>query len=289
MSTWYLLGAGNMGLLAAYYLRQAGFAVTVLRHDTASPLRRRLTFADGRPPCDLILPVLSPAALTEPPRHLVVACKAPYSAAALEPVPLTANSQVLRLQNGLGSLDGLLPGGLRPIEVVTTSAVKQDGPEQHQVVAENETWMGGGDAVPDWFEQLSAHWPNLSWPTDFQHRQWHKLVANAVINPLTALHDVPNGRLLEDRELQRQAAELCREADQLLTALDPTWPGDSLPRVMAVASATAGNTSSMRADVRNGARTEIDAINGYFLRRAAAQGLSLPAHERIVAAMTSET
>ena len=35
---WYLLGAGNMGLLAAHYLQRAGFTVIALRRDDAGNL-----------------------------------------------------------------------------------------------------------------------------------------------------------------------------------------------------------------------------------------------------------
>jgi 2-dehydropantoate 2-reductase len=164
--------------------------------------------------------------------------------------------------------------------------VKRDG-DTHRVVAENDTWMGESAAggPPAWFGALSAHWPKLHWPDDFRHRQWRKLVGNAVINPLTGLHDVANGRIFQDPALAGEAEQLAREADRVFTALDPTWPGDSLPGVRALAEATAGNTSSMRADMQAGAVTEIDAINGWLLRQAEALDIDLPAHRRIVAAV----
>ena len=317
---WYLLGAGNMGTLAAHYLSAARLPVIVLRRDdalnadrTASlnkalGLNKVLTFADGRAPQSLSLPALprSQWASLPPLRQLIVACKTPYSAAALAGLPLADNVLVLRLQNGLGSLDGLLPTNARLIEVVTTSAVKGHHPE-HQLVAENQTWMGpaaatgnhaaaGHEAVgdhegeassraPAWFTPLARHWPGLEWTQPIRYRQWHKLVANALINPLTGLHDLPNGALLDDPVLHRQMAELAAEADALLTRLDAGWPGDSLPRVEAIARATAGNTSSMRADMQRGTVTEIDAINGWLLDQAARLGLALPAHQAIVAAV----
>jgi len=330
---WYLLGAGNMGLLAAHYLQRAGFTVIALRRDDAPTLERTLLLPSGDPvPLQLLCERATPAKGAKPRQHprarsndstnnvsgippagsaglsragpaptrpapirrLVVACKAPFSAAALGGLPLAADATVLRLQNGLGSLDGLLPAGARRVEVVSASAVKRDG-DAHRVVAENDTWMGesaapGGPAAgaaepPAWFGPLARHWPKLHWPDDFRHRQWRKLVGNAVINPLTGLHDVANGHIFEDPALAAEAEQLAREADRVLTALDPTWPGDSLPGVRALADATAGNTSSMRADMQAGAVTEIDAINGWLQRQADVLGLDLPAHRRLVAAV----
>ena len=342
---WYLLGAGNMGLLAAHYLQRAGFTVIALRRDDTPILERTLILPDGdrvrlqllceplvahetellcerAPPAKGAKPRQHPRARSNdstnnvsgippagfaglsragpaptrptPIRRLVVACKAPFSAGALGGLPLAADATVLRLQNGLGSLDGLLPAGARRVEVVSASAVKRDG-DAHRVVAENDTWMGesaapggpgkGATAPPAWFNTLTPHWPKLHWPDDFRHRQWRKLVGNAVINPLTGLHDVANGRIFQDPALAAEAAQLAREADRVLTALDPTWPGDSLPGVRALADATAGNTSSMRADMQAGAVTEIDAINGWLLRQADVLGLDLAAHRRIIAAV----
>ena len=285
---WYLLGAGNMGLLAAHYLQRAGLTVIALRRDDAPILERTLILPNGdRVSVQLLCERAGPAPTRPAPiQRLVVACKAPFSAAALGGLPLAADATVLRLQNGLGSLDGLLPAGVRMIEVVSASAVKRDG-DAHRVVAENDAWMGESAAggPPAWFGALAGHWPKLHWPDDFRHRQWRKLVGNAVINPLTGLHDVANGRVFEDPALAAEAGHLAREADRVFTTLDPSWPGDSLPGVRALAEATAGNTSSMRADMQAGAATEIDAINGWLLRQADVLGLDLRAHRRIVEAV----
>ena len=289
---WYLLGAGNMGLLAAHYLQRAGFTVIALRRDATPTLERTLILPNGDPVSLQLRCQRPPASETEPLvgagpiRRLVVACKAPFSAAALSGVPLAADATVLRLQNGLGSLDGLLPAGARKVEVVSASAVKRDG-DAHRVVAENDTWMGdrADGGPPAWYGALAGHWPKLHWPDDFRHRQWRKLVGNAVINPLTGLHDVANGHIFQDPALATEAEQLAREADQVLTTLDPTWPGDSLPGVRALAAATAGNTSSLRAAMQAGAVTEIDAINGWLLRQAEALEIDLPAHRRIIAAV----
>lgn len=278
---WYIVGAGRIGTLAAGYLQRAGTAVVVVRPGTAHTRRITLIFdADGRSET-LALTVCPPAACG-PVERLLLASKTPYTDDALARVQLSDIATVVRLQNGLGSLDGRLGAGQRLIEGVTTSAVMSERDDTLRVVAENTTAFGGGPR-PAWFDDLADHWPALTWAQDIRPVQWRKLVANAAINPLTAIHDVPNGALLEQPALHADMAELVAEADAVLGRLDPAWPGDSLAQVAGVARATAANTSSMRADVRAGARTEIDAINGWLLRQAEALGLALPAHRRIVA------
>ncbi|MZR62422.1 ketopantoate reductase family protein [Alcanivorax sp. DP30] len=283
---WYLLGAGNMGTLAAWYLTQAGHAVTVIKANSPSMLNKSLHFPDGRT-LPLALPVRAPEQLAAPIDHLIVAVKTPYSRTALDPLNhlLHAGSHVIRLQNGLGALDGILPAGITPLEAVSTSAVKGQHPD-HEIVAENTTWLGGNSPQPAWFSGLQRHWPNLQWANNIHVPQWQKLVANAVINPLTALYDVPNGQILEDPDLHQQAERLCAEADATLSALDPDWPGQSLKNVLAVAKATAGNTSSMRADRQRGANTEINAINGWIVKQAEQLGIEVPENKAMVDALS---
>lgn len=278
---WYLAGAGHIGTLAAACLQAAGHGITVLRRAACGPTETTLAYADGRASRPLSLPTIAPQACETPIQHLIVACKTPYTRDALAGLNLAANATVIRLQNGIGSLDGLLGSDMRQIEAVTTNAVKGSR-AVHEVVAENATWMGDTGTKPAWFDGLAGHWPGLVWAPDIRYRQWRKLVANAAINPLTAIYDVPNGRLVEDPALGDAMAELVAEADCLLCRLDSVWPGDSLAAVRAMAEATAGNMSSMRADRRRGAATEIDAINGWLLREASRIGLPLPAHRRMV-------
>lgn len=282
MPHWWLAGAGNIGTLAAWHLTRAGHGVTVLGQQSGRRYKT-LTFADERRPVSFSLASGSAVADAGLITHLALACKTPFTRAVLDQLTLAEDVVVLRLQNGIAELRSRLPAGARLIETVTTSAVHGRDPAHH-VVAENDTFMGdGGAAGPPWFDALAAGWPGLVWAGDIRMRQWHKLVANAAINPLTAIHDVANGRLVEDPTLRARLGEIVAEADRLLTRLDPRWPGESTAGVEALARATAANTSSMRADVRAGATTEIDAINGWLIEQARPLGLRLPVNEATVA------
>ncbi len=63
---WYLLGAGNMGLLAAHYLQRAGFTVIALRRDDTPTLERTLILPNGDPVPLQLRCQRPPASETEP-------------------------------------------------------------------------------------------------------------------------------------------------------------------------------------------------------------------------------
>lgn len=105
-----------------------------------------------------------------------------------------------------------------------------------------------------------------------------KLGANCCINPLTALLQCRNGALLREphmRELMRGiAAEV---AAVFRPNLPDLRPDDYYDRVVAVASATTENRSSMLQDITSGGgQTEIDYMNGYVAAQAARLGLHAP-------------
>ena len=288
MSRFDILGAGNMGVLAASYLARAGLRPRFLITGGGAPLQRELDFdADGRRQT-LRFDTADPQTLSAPVEHLIVATKAWQTAAALQPLSdrLAPSVELVRMQNGIGSLDDVqLPDGARVIEAVTTSGAWRDS-HRHHVVAENATLIGDGRARPPaWLQRLQPCWPGLEWRIDIRHQQLLKLSVNAVINPLTALHDCDNGDLAARPELRDRMNAIAAEVDAVLGRLDPEWHDDTLRRSLDVARATAANTSSMRSDLRAGRTTEIDYINGWLVRKADLYGISVPENRRLFRAV----
>ncbi|KAK4176718.1 putative bassianolide synthetase [Triangularia setosa] len=130
--------------------------------------------------------------------------------------------------------------------------------------------------------------------------QMRKLVMNAVINPLTALHRCRNGalrnlerfRALPDEPVTALAAEyrpsfLVAEIGPVVRAalnlpsgdpkLDQAWSDLALLRdVLRLADDTTENRSSMLQDVEAGRHTEIDYILGWIIKKARELGLKCP-------------
>ncbi len=116
---------------------------------------------------------------------------------------------------------------------------------------------------------------------------WRKALVNAAINPVTAVHGVVNGRLLES-PLREEALCLLEEARRVAEVSGHVFPPEeALADFERVVRASATNRSSMLQDVERGRPTEIDAISGELLARGERRGLELPATRAAIAAVRS--
>ncbi|MEH7234876.1 2-dehydropantoate 2-reductase [Bacillus sp. JJ1562] len=88
-----------------------------------------------------------------------------------------------------------------------------------------------------------------------------KLIANAIINPLTTLYRVKNGELLDNPFFHNQMKALFHE----ITSVIPTNRENMWELVTTICKDTAQNKSSMLRDIEEGRKTEIDAILGYVI------------------------
>ncbi|CAJ1332689.1 unnamed protein product [Effrenium voratum] len=123
--------------------------------------------------------------------------------------------------------------------------------------------------------------------SDIRRSLWLKLAANAVINPMTALSEKPNGFIL-DSAAQSQVQKVCQEVADVAKAMQDeggSCPSlqDMLGFVRKTASQTADNMSSMLQDIRAGRSTEIDFINGWVVAKALQYGIEASENARLVA------
>lgn len=113
---------------------------------------------------------------------------------------------------------------------------------------------------------------------------WQKLLINAVINPLTALLGVTNGKLPELPECRELMDKLVAEVCEVASANGiPLQTGGMISEVLDVCVRTALNHSSMLQDLASGRMTEIEWINGSLLREADEHHIALPVNRTLYA------
>jgi 2-dehydropantoate 2-reductase len=300
-----VVGAGAVGSLLGTLLHEAGLSVVlVARPAHVAAIRSsglRVSGPRGRvvrlAASETIPTEFGPDAVVVTTKTTGLATAATAVARSLEPRP------VLFLQNGLGILPvarAALGGGgwthpaayaVRGINSIPATWV---GPGEVRETGQGEVLLpvpgeaGAAAGAARLFRMLleGARVPVEAVP-EFEREEWRKALVNAAINPVTALHGVPNGALLEE-PLRTEALELLGEALAVARSAGFGFTSEEVTHDFErIVRSTASNRSSMLQDRDRGRPTEIDAISGEILRRAATLGLELPATRRVVAALSA--
>ncbi|NRH28288.1 putative 2-dehydropantoate 2-reductase [Pseudomonas sp. MS19] len=285
---WHVLGAGSLGCLWAARLARAGLPVTLLMRNQqrldaylqAGGLSliengQRSRYPVGAQTCDHSQPI----------SRLLVACKAYDAEAAIAQIEsrLTADAELILLQNGLGS-QSAVSARVAPARCILASSTEgafRQNDFEVVFAGQGQNWLGDPleQTPPSWLSELAASGIAHSWSTDINTRLWRKLALNCAINPLTVLHDCRNGGL---EQYPQQVMALCNELSTLLTACGQADAAlDLHQQVLQVIRATAQNYSSMHQDVSHGRRTEISYISGYACTAAQRLNLALPHLEAV--------
>ncbi|WP_100640415.1 ketopantoate reductase family protein [Marinobacter salexigens] len=229
---------------------------------------------------------------TENVELLVVTTKAGDTLSALNDwLPrILANTPVVLFQNGLGSQQAVAERWPeRPILAAsTTEGANRPSLDVLVHAGAGDTWVGeltasAANHTERVVQQLAETGLRVHAEENILQRLWQKLVVNAGINPFTALLDCPNGDILTSALYQQNIDGLCSEISVLLEAetSEAVAPEVLRERIETVARNTASNTSSMRADVLAGRKTEIDFINGYLVQCGKRHGIATPVNQML--------
>ncbi len=156
------------------------------------------------------------------------------------------------------------------------------------ILPDPESASGNGPAVRTFIELFRSASVPLRTTADLPREVWRKALVNAAINPVTAIHGVPNGQLLSG-PFRAEALALLEEARVVAESVGVRFaPSEAVAEFERVATASASNRSSMLQDVERGRPTEVDAILGEILRQGQRAGRSLPATEAALRAVRAK-
>lgn len=321
----HIIGLGSIGCFVAYSLRSLlnppSITLLVHRSDLYEELAskgwklglRLGENGDLREEGEFDAELLGQSAISDPIYNLIVAVKASATVSALEPIRhrLGSQSTICLFQNGLGQIEEL---NERLFPDASTRPTYIFGIMRHGVYlrSPNEVVLAGSGGCaalgivgsektslrrshPQFLLNILLESPvlrceKMEWPQLFRE-QLLKLAANCVINPLTALLDIRNGCIKDNRDLWALERRLLKEISMVLENLPEL---QNLPRglahfsvemleavVLDTVEKTAQNSSSMREDICKGRQTEIEYINGWIVRRGRELGINCVVNESV--------
>ena len=272
-----VIGPGAIGCLFACRLENAGIHVTLVdyREDRAARLSNTgiiVSSSSGEIKA-------KPTVVSHVPEDVdlfVIATKS-YN---INDLSIPKGIPVLVLQNGLGNTETICSKvGTSNVLAGSTSeaaVLLEEGRVSH--TATGRTVLGPWTSC-EWASAQRAL-ERAGFSVEYTRAPgqavWEKAAINAGINPLTALLNVPNGRLIEIPEVRQLMRDLVVEAVKVATTEGYRFPYSLVEKAEEVCKQTAQNTSSMLQDLRRGRQTEIDAISGEIIRRGQLAHLPTP-------------
>ena len=285
-----ILGAGGVGGYLGARLITGGADITFLTRDARAAALKAAGLVVKSPLGDFAAPVkVIPAgtALATPPDAVVLACKEPALAAALDAVAplLGAQTRLLPLLNGVRHLDTLaarfpdttLLGGI----IHGATDLRPDG-----VIAHLSSFMTvitgpvatGSDPVADEFvARLKSAGVDAYATHEIRQDMWNKFVFLAAFAGITCLMRASIGTILQTDAGRARILHLLEETRAVAVA-EGYAPPESLMEEYRTLLTEEGSTltSSMLRDIENGRRTEGAHILGDMLARARKHELPAP-------------
>lgn len=264
-----IIGGGSIGLLFASRLSERHRVTLYTRtEEQASVINRdglHLFVKGEKRKVDVTAKAIIAGISDE---ELILVAVKQYHLPQILPVIEALLVPLLFLQNGYGHISYLeqLKSTSIYIGVVEHGALKL---EQNTVehtgfgLTRVAAFKGELDQLPflderiDYFPFVKSH--------DYHTMLIDKLIVNAVINPLTALLEVENGRLISNSFYYQMFQALFAE---IATVLELPNEEETFRYVKSVCLKTADNRSSMLKDIESGRETEVDAILGFIISEA---------------------
>jgi 2-dehydropantoate 2-reductase len=296
-----VVGAGAVGSYFGAMLARAGQRVTLVgrpTHVRAIADRGLQLHMVGRVAAVRVAATTELAAVRDADLVLFCVKSTDTDKVAGEIAPLLApGAWVLSLQNGVDNAPTLarrVRGAghvVVPAVVYVATAMPEPGVVKHfgrgDLVVGPLTAAEAADAahgqrlraLADWF--AAAGVPVRVSP-DVMLELWNKLMVNCAYNAISALAQLPYGRMVELAEIRAVQRAVVEEVVAVAAAEGQHMPlAPALEAMERIAVAMPAQYSSTAQDLARGKPTEIDHLNGHVARRGAALGIPTPVNRTL--------
>ena len=285
-----VLGAGAVGCFFGGMLARAGHEVTLIgRPAHVDAFKAQGLHFEGLK-FDERIPV---KASTDPGAvrgaRLVLFCvkstDTEEAAAQIAPF-LDADVLVVNLQNGVDNTERIQARISQPvIPAVVYVATEMAGPGHLKHHGRGDLVIGSphaawNESVKTWFEAAGVP---VAVSDNVAGELWAKLVVNCAYNALSAITQLPYGRMIEGPGIRDVMRDVVEETLAIAKASGVSMAPDMLDRTYRIAAAMPTQFSSTAQDLARGKPTEIEHLNGFVVRRGAALGVPTPANRVLCA------
>ena len=203
--------------------------------------------------------------------------------AALAPY-IDADAVVLSLQNGVDNAERLAATlGREVIPAVVYVATEMAGPGHVRHHGRGELVIGRSAASARVAAAFGAAGVPVEVSDNVSGALWAKLIVNCAYNALSAITQLPYGRLVQGDGVPAVMRDVVDECLAVARAAGVDVPGDMHQAVPRIADSMPGQFSSTAQDLARGKPTEIDHLNGLVVRKGEALGISTPANRMLLA------
>jgi 2-dehydropantoate 2-reductase len=282
------MGAGAVGCYYGAMLAKAGHPVTLVgrpQHVEAAQragLRLQTAASDEKIPVQ----ASTEAAAVRGARLVLFSVKSPDTESAgkaLAPY-LEREVAIVTLQNGVDNAERLAATLRREvIPAVVYVAVEMAGPGHVRHHGRGELVIGRGSAS----EAIAAAFRAAGVPVEISGNVagalWAKLIVNCAYNALSAITQLPYGRLVQNPGVPAVMADVVDECLAVARAAGVQVPGDMHAATRGIAESMPGQYSSTAQDLSRGRPSEIEHLNGVVVRKGETLGIPTPVNRTLLA------
>lgn len=212
--------------------------------------------------------------------------KSPDTEAAGEALAphLDAKAAILTLQNGVDNAERLSATlGREVIPAVVYVATEMAGPGHVRHHGRGELVIGRAGSS----EAIAAAFRAAGVPIEISDNAigalWAKLIVNSAYNALSAITQLPYGRLVQGAGIPKIMDDVVDECLAVARAARVTVPGEMHEATRRIAQSMPAQYSSTAQDLARGKKTEIDYLNGFVVRKGEALGVPTPVNRTLQA------
>ena len=278
-----VMGAGGVGCYYGGMLARAGHAVVLIgRQQHVEAVRRDGLYMDTQTFRTHVPLQASADASGVKGAQLVLCCvkSTDTASAAAEMAPhLDPDAIILSLQNGVDNAERLQAQlGREVAPAVVYVATEMAGPGHVKHHGRGELVIGPSAASKELAKLFADAGVPVQISDNVAGALWVKLILNCAYNALSAIAQLPYGRLVQGEGVEDVMRDVVQECLAVAQGAGVTVPGDIWEAVQRIAQTMPGQFSSTAQDLARGKRSEIDHLNGHVLRKGETLGIATPAN-----------